>query len=136
MTRINSNIAALRGLHSVSNAQNQLSTSLTRLSTGLQINSGADDPAGLIQSDLLQSQIAAINQSITNSNLATNVISTADSALGQVNSLLDQIRGLVQGGLNAGAISADQLAADQQQIDSALAAINQISSGTQFAGAK
>ena len=136
MTRINTNVASLRALQSVTNAQSQLSTTMTRLSTGLKINSGADDPSGLIASDALNSQITAINQSVQNSNLANNVISTADSALGQINGLLNQIRGLVQGGLNSGAMSQDQIQANQSQIDAALGAINKISGNTSFAGQK
>jgi flagellin len=109
---------------------------LQRLSTGTQINSAADNPSGLIASDSLASQITAINGSISNSNLANNVIGTADAALGQVNSLLNQIRGLVQQGVNSGAQSTSQIQADQAQIDAALNAVNRISSNTQFAGQK
>jgi flagellin len=113
-----------------------LSTSLTRLSTGLKINSGKDDPAGLIASETLRSQVTAINGSIKNSNRANNVISTADSALGEVNNLLDQVRGLVQESLNNGALSQSEIEANQNQIDAALEAINRISSNTTFAGSK
>jgi len=50
MTRINTNIQALRGLNNLTKSDNLLSTSLTRLSTGLQINNGKDNPSGLIAS--------------------------------------------------------------------------------------
>jgi flagellin len=110
------------------------SQALERLSTGTQLNSAADNPAGLIASDTLQLQITAINGSITNSNLANNVIGTTDAALSQVGSLLNEIRGLVQQGVNSGAQSPAQIQADQAQIDSALSAINRIASNTQFAG--
>jgi flagellin len=110
------------------------SQALERLSTGTQLNSAADNPAGLIASDTLQLQITAINGSITNSNLANNVIGTTDAALSQVGSLLNEIRGLVQQGVNSGAQSLAQIQADQAQIDSALSAINRIASNTQFAG--
>ena len=81
MTRINTNVASLRGLRSLGKANALLDTSLTRLSTGLKINSGKDNPAGLIASETLRSQVATIEQSIKNSNRANNVISTAESAL-------------------------------------------------------
>jgi flagellin len=136
MTRINTNVASLRGLNQLNNSQNMLQTSLTRLSTGLQINSGADDPAGLIESNTLSSQIASINQSINNSNDANNVLSTADSGLSEISGLLDQVRGLVQAGLNSGALSTDEIQANQSQIDQALSAINRISSNVSFAGSK
>lgn len=136
MTRINTNVASLRGLRSLQSANKTLNTALTRLSTGLKINSGKDNPSGLIASETLRSQISAIEQSIKNSNRANNVIATADSALGEVGNLLNQIRGLVQEGLNEGALSQDEIEANQLQIDAALSAINRISANTTFAGDK
>jgi len=113
-----------------------LDTSLTRLSTGLKINSGKDNPAGLIASETLRSQIAAIEQSIKNSNRANNVIATAEAALSEINGLLVQVRSLVQEGLNNGALSQLEIEANQAQIDAALSAINKISANTNFAGDK
>lgn len=136
MTRINTNVASLRGLRSLNNANNKLDSSLTRLSTGLKINSGKDNPSGLIASETLRSQISAIEQSIKNSGRANNVIATADAALGEVGNLLNQVRGLVQESLNDGALSQSEIEANQLQIDAALSAINRISSNTQFAGDK
>ena len=134
MTRINTNIASIIGLNNLQNSQNSLQTSLTRLSTGLKINSGRDDPAGLVASNMLGSQLASINQSITNSNRANDVLSTADAGLSQISGLLDQIRSLVQAGLNTGALSSTETQANQNQIDQALSAINEISANTTFAG--
>ena len=82
MTRINTNVASLRGLRNTNKANASLNQSLTRLSTGVKINSGKDNPSGLIASATLGSQISAIGQSISNSNRANNVLSTADSAPG------------------------------------------------------
>lgn len=136
MTRINTNVAALRGLRSLNKAGGQLDTALTRLSTGLKINSGKDNPAGLIASETLRSQISSIEQSIKNSGRANNVLATADSALGEVGGLLNQIRGLIQETLNSGALSQSEIEANQLQVDAALSAINKISANTSFAGDK
>jgi len=136
MTRINTNVESLRGLRNVQKANNLLSTSLQRLSTGLKINSGKDNPSGLIASETLRLQVTTIEQSIKNSNRANNVISTADSALGEIGGLLNQVRGLVQEGLNTGALSDAEIDANQLQIDAALSAINRISANTTFAGDK
>lgn len=136
MTRINTNVASLRGLRSLNSANELQNTTLQRLSTGLKINSGKDNPAGLIAGETLRSQISTIEQSIKNSNRASNVISTADAALGEVNNLLNQVRGLVQESLNSGALSQDEIEANQLQIDAALSAINRISANTTFAGDK
>ena len=136
MTRINTNIASLRGIRSLGKAGNLLDQSLTRLSTGLKINSGKDNPSGLIASETLRTQVTAIEQSIKNSSRANNVIATADSALGEVNNLLNQVRGLVQESLNNGALSRSEIEANQNQVDAALDAINRISANTTFAGDK
>lgn len=120
----------------MSKASKSLDQAMTRLSTGLKINSGRDNPSGLIASESLGTQISAIQQSITNSNRANNVIGTADSALGEIGGLLTQVRGLVQEGLNQGAMSQEEIDANQLQIDNALSAINRIASNTTFAGDK
>jgi flagellin len=135
-TRIATNVDSLRGLRSLARANDLQSQTLTRLSTGTQINSGKDNPAGLIGSETLRAQITSIEQSIKNSNRANNVIGTADAALGEVNNLLNQIRGLVQEGVNKGALSQTEIEANQNQIDAALGAINRIAANTSFAGDK
>ncbi len=133
-TRISTNLDSLRGLLALNKSDAAQSTALERLSTGTQINSAADNPSGLIQSNALGQQITAINNSITNSNLANNVLGTADAALASVDTLLNQIRGLVQQGVNTGALSTAQIQANQSQIDAALSAINGVASNTSFAG--
>jgi flagellin len=111
-----------------------LEQSLTRLSTGLRINTGKDDPAGLIASENLRSDITSIRKAISNTDRANQVIATADSALGQVSSLLNDIRGLVTESANSGALSDEQIEANQAQVDSSLDALNRISQTTTFQG--
>ena len=136
MTRINTNVASLRGLRILQRNNQQLNTSLTRLSTGLKINSGKDNPSGLIASETLRAQVTVIEQSIRNSNRANNVITAADGALSEITGLLNEIRGLVQEGVNTGALSTAEIEANQQSSDNALTAINKISANTIFAGDK
>ena len=133
-TRISTNLDSLRGLLSLQKSNALESQALQRLSTGTQINSAADNPSGLIAANSLGLQISAINQSINNSNLASNVLGTADAALASVDTLLNQVRGLVQQGVNSGALSSAQIQANQSQIDAALSAINGVASNTSFAG--
>ena len=134
MTRINTNVSSLTAQKTLARSNAQLQTSLTRLSTGLRINSGKDDPAGLIASEVLRSDIASTQKAISNSERANQIIGTADSALGQVTSLLTDIRGLVTEAANKGAMSDEQIAANQLQIDSSLEALNRISQSTTFQG--
>lgn len=136
MTRINTNVPSLVAQNRLQASNRDLQTSLTRLSTGLRINSGADDPAGLIASEALRSEITSLNKAVSNTRRASQIISTADSALGQVSSLLNDIRGLVVEAANAGALSEDEIAANQLQIDSSLQAINRIAQTTTFQGRK
>ena len=134
MTRINTNVSSLNAQKSLARSNLQLQVALTRLSTGLRINSGKDDPAGLIASEVLRSDIISVQRAITNSERANQMLSTADSALGQVSSLLNDIRGLVSEAANDGALSTEQIAANQAQVDSSLEAIDRIAQVTQFQG--
>jgi len=136
MSRINTNVSSLIAQTRLSRSQDQLQESLTRLSTGLRINSGKDDPAGLIASEALRSDITATGKAISNSEKANQLISTADSALGQISSLLNDVRGLVTEAANTGVLSDEQIAANQLQVDSSLEAIDRIAQVTTFQGRK
>src|SRR3954468_2326615 len=92
--QINTNVTALSALRSLQNVNASVSSSIEKLSSGLRINQAADDPAGLIISEGLRAQIDGLNQAISNSQEATNVIKTAEGALGEVNNLLRNIRTL------------------------------------------
>ena len=109
MSRINTNVSALQAITKLSNNQADLSKRLERLSSGLRINRGADDPAGLIASESLRSETKGISAAINNSARAVNVISTADAALGEVSKLLLEIKGLVNASSNSGALSKDEI---------------------------
>jgi flagellin len=134
MTRINTNISSLVAQNILGRSNGALQQALTRLSTGLRINTGKDDPAGLIASENLRSDITAIKKAISNTDRANQVIATADSALGQVSSLLNDIRGLITETANAGVVTPDQIAANQLQLDESLSALNRIAQTTTFQG--
>ncbi|REJ66869.1 MAG: flagellin [Planctomycetota bacterium] len=134
MTRINTNVPSIVAQQTLQRSNTQLNEALTRLSTGLRINTGKDDPAGLIASEVLRSDIVSVERAITNSERANQLIATADSALGQVSSLLNDIRALVSEAANTGALSEEQIAANQLQVDSSLEAIDRISQTTSFQG--
>ena len=134
MSTINTNVGSLIAQRSFATNSQNLSTSLQRLSTGLKINSGADDPAGLIASNALQAEQTGINAAISNANQANNVIGTAAGGLSQTSSLLNQLQGLVTQSANGGALSSDEIAANQLQVDSILSTINRIANSTTFQG--
>jgi flagellin len=134
MARINTNVAALTAQRGLRQSQQSLNSTLERLSSGLRINRGADDPAGLIASENLRSEITGINQAVDNSQRASNVISTTEGALNEVASLLLNIKSLVVQAANSGALSPEEIQANQLQVDSAVQSITRISNTTTFAG--
>src|SRR4051812_7634429 len=134
MARINTNVASLVAQRGLNSSQKNMNETLQRLSSGLRINRGADDPAGLIASEVLRSEISGIGQAIDNSSRASNVISTTEGSLGEVASLLLNIKGLVVQAANSGALSPDEVRANQLQVDSAVQSITRISDTTTFAG--
>src|SRR5579864_7517100 len=131
---INTNVSSLIAQRSLAMNNQHLNTSLQRLSTGLKINSGADDPAGLIASQALKAEQTGINTAIDNANRATNIIGTAEGGLNEVSNLLNELQGLVNQSANTGALSADELNANQLQVDSILNTVNRIANSTSFQG--
>jgi flagellin len=115
-------------------SQRELQTSLERLASGLRINRGADDPAGLIVSENLRSEIASVNRAVDNSQRAINVIATAEGALSEVAALLVDVKGLVVQAANEGALSDEEIRANQLQLNSAVESITRIANTTTFAG--
>ena len=118
--------------HCRSSSRTNLNTSLLRLSTGLQINSASDNPAGLVTSSLQASQISGLQQSITNIQTGTALAQTADSSLSNVNNLLVQIRSLASNSANTATQSTASLAANQASATALLASIDNIASTTKF----
>ena len=136
MSRINTNISSLVAIQQLGRNQTDLSLHLQRLASGLQINSGADAPAGLIASENLKSEINGITQAIDNAARAGNVVNTAEGALGEVNSLLLQVQTLTNQAANSGALSQSEIQANQLQVDSILNSINRVANTTEFNGVK
>ncbi len=130
--RINTNVSAMNALRNVSMTGDSLAGSITRLSTGLRINSAADDPAGLIISENFRAQLSGIGAAINNSQDAVNYAKTAEGALAEVNNLLTTARSLAVAAGNTGADTATQIQADQTQIQSIMSSITRISQQTQF----
>lgn len=130
--RINTNVTAMNALRNVGDTGDAYSQSINRLSTGLRINSAADDPAGLIISEKYKAQIGGLQQAIRNSQDGINFSKTAEGALAEVNTLLGDARTLAVAAANTGTVSSTQLAADQAQIQSIANSITRISQNTQF----
>jgi flagellin len=136
MSRINTNIPSMVAARILNTQNHRLNTSLQRLATGLRINSGRDDPAGLIASENLRAEKAAIGAAITNISRANNIVAVAEGGLVEINKLLTELEDLVDRSANEAGISVDERNANQLQIDAILNSINRIANSTEFQGRK
>lgn len=136
MSRINTNIQSLIAQRVLGSNNFSLSQSLERLSTGLRINRGKDDPAGLIASENLRSEKASLNAAIGNAQRADQVANIAEGGLQEISSLLIDLQGLVTAAANDDGLSTQEKQANQLQIDSILQTIDRISGATSFQGKK
>lgn len=136
MTRINTNIPSILGQRVLGQNNSSLGVSLERLSTGLKINRGKDDPAGLIASENLRAEKSALNAAIGNAERADQVMNIAEGGLQEVSSLLTELQGLLTTSANTAGLSESEKEANQLQIDSILQTVDRIAGSTNFQGNK
>ena len=134
MARINTNVPSMLARTRLARTNDELATRLQRLSTGLRINKGADDPAGLIVSERLRSELAGLNSAVSNSERASSVIATTEGYLTEISDILNSIKDLVVEAANTGGLSEAEIDANQLQIDSALDSVTRIANTASFAG--
>ena len=135
MTVVNTNIGALQAQASMSSNQRDLERSLERLSSGLRINSAADDAAGMAIANKLDAQIKGLNQAIRNANDGKALIDTAEGAQIEVNNLLQRLRELAVQSANDTNSSVDRLYIEKEA-DQILNEINRIGDQTRWNGMK
>jgi len=131
---VNYNSAAFDAHRNMLNTDRSMQTSIAHLSSGLRINTAADDPAGLVIANSLQTQGQGLGQAIKNSNDSINLVKTGEGALNEVTNLLQEMRTLAVHAANAGVNSTADVAADQAQYNNAAASIDRIASTTKFNG--
>lgn len=136
MSRINTNVTSMLAQRTLGRQNASLQTSLERLSTGLRINRGKDDPAGLIASEALRSEKVAITAAISNAERADQVINIAEGGLTEISNLLTDLQGLIGQSANEAGLSSEEKEANQLQIDSILQTIDRIANSTSFQGSK
>jgi len=136
MSRINTNVSSLTAQRVLGQNNASLGQSLARLSTGLRINRGKDDPAGLIASENLRSEKAGINAALKNSERADQVVNIAEGGLQEVSNLLTELQGLLTTSANDAGLSTSEKEANQLQIDSILQTIDRVAGATSFQGTK
>lgn len=136
MSTINTNVNSLIAQRILTQNQTSLQKSLERLSTGLAINRGSDNPAGLIASEKLRSDTAKLEAALSNAERADQVANVAEGGLQEINSLLLELQSLVSESGNDAGVSTEEREANQLQIDGILQTIDRIASTTSFAGTK
>jgi flagellin len=130
---LNTNIDSLTAANNLSGSQALLSQSLTRLSSGLRINSAADDAAGLAISQQFTTQVNGTNTAINNANNAISEAQTAGGALSTIVNNLQSIRTLAVEAAN-GSNSASDRAALDQQVQAQISEITRVATQTNFNG--
>jgi len=135
MSVINTNITSMIGQQNLSKSQNDLTTSMERLSSGLRINSAKDDAAGQAIANRMTSQITGLSTAQRNANDGISVAQTTEGALNQVNDNLQRIRELAVQAQNDTNSDKD-LTSIQAEINQRLNEIDRISEETDFNGTK
>ena len=133
MTTINTNLASLTAQRNSNRTQNELQTAIARLSSGLRINSAADDAAGLAIADRFTSQINGLNQAARNANDGISLAQTAEGALASISDNLQRIRELSVQSANA-TNSASDRASLQLEVSQLTAEIDRVATQTNFNG--
>lgn len=136
MSRINTNVSAIIGQRVLSQNNASLGTAIERLSTGLKINRGKDDPAGLIASENLRADKASLVAAIGNAERADQVVNIAEGGLQEVSSLLTELQSLLVSSSNSAGSADSERQANQLQIDSILQTIDRVAGATNFQGSK
>jgi flagellin len=132
---VNTNLSALQAYQNLSRTSANMANSMGKLSSGLRINTAADDAAGLTISEGLKAQVNGYGIAARNAQDGINLIQTADGALGEVHSILQRTRDLaVQAGNDSN--SPEARTAIQTEVDDLVAELTRIAESTNFNGIK
>lgn len=130
---INSNLGGLGSVHNAAKAGGMLGKALEKLSSGLAVNKGADNPAALVISEMLRSQIGGISAAMRNAQEAFNVAAIAEGGATAASDLLVRARELAVEAAG-GTKSPAQVQALQAELDNILDSVDRIAGTTRFAG--
>jgi len=135
MTVINTNVGALMARTYATKANDKMQTSMERLSSGLRINSAADDAAGLAVANKMSSQLSGIKMAIRNSQDGISLVQTAESGMSEITNMILRMRELaVQ--MENGIYTAKDRDNAQLEVNALLAEIDKIATNTRFNGVK
>jgi flagellin len=129
---INDNLTAIDAYNNLDATSSMLSQAVGELSSGLQINTAADNPSGYVSGELLQAESNGYGQAINNAQTAVSVLQTAQGALNQEASVLQAMNTLATAAANGGSQDAGTLAAGQAEFASLQAELDQIAGSTTY----
>lgn len=135
MLSLHTNNAALSAQNSITRTQDNLSTSMTRLSTGYRINSAMDDAAGLQIATRLKAQTSGMAVAMRNTQNSTSMLQTAEGALDEVSNMILRMKDLATQAADASSTTADKTAM-QSEYDALGTELNNVLNNTTFGGAK
>ncbi len=130
---INHNMMAMGAARNLGVSYGKLGTSIQRLSSGLRVNSAADDAAGLAIRELMRADITALNQGVRNANDAISMIQTADGALSVIDEKLIRMKELAEQASTGTYTSDQRLIIDSEYVAMA-SEITRIANATDFNG--
>jgi flagellin len=133
MLTVNTNIASLNAQRNLGLSQNSLNTAMARLSSGLRINSAADDAAGLAISEGMKGQVRSLNQAVRNTNDGVSLAQTAEGALNEISNILGRMRELSTQA-STGTVQSSQRAYINSEFGRLASEITRIASATAFNG--
>ncbi|WP_276981733.1 flagellin [Ferrimicrobium acidiphilum] len=129
---VNTNLSAIEAYNNLNSTNTAMQTTINQLSSGLKIQTAANNAAGYVISQGLQTQANGLGVAINNGQNAVSVLQIATGAMNQQISILQNMNQLATQAANAGANSATSLAADQQQFAALQNQLDQIANSTQF----
>ena len=129
---INTNIAAIDAYNNLNNTSNQLDKTISQLSSGLQIQTAADNSSGYVIAQDLQAQSNGLNVAISNGQNAISVLQIANGAMNQQVNILQRMNELAVQASNSGALSTNASSAVNQEFQDLSTQLNQIANSTTF----
>jgi len=129
---VNTNMSAIQAYNNLNSTDSAMSTAISRLSSGLQIQTAADNPAGYVTSEALSFQSTGYQQAMSNAQNTTAMVQTATGALNQITSILQTMDQLAVASANSATNDSTSLSANEQEFSALQAQIDQIANSTSY----
>jgi len=129
---VNTNLSAINAYNNLNATDNAMNTAISELSSGLQIQTAANNPAGYVTAQGLEAQSNGYTQAISNAQNGVSLIQTASGAMNQISSILQTMNQLALSSANGATNDSQSLAANQAEFSALQSQIDQIAATTSF----